>query len=92
MNFTIANSLVDNEKIPKIVFRIKKALDALPDGDLLTHKDMWAMLGVCRTTVTDAKGHPALLAYSIRAKINSKYYVLFGNPRTIAAYKQEFCV
>jgi len=92
MKFTIKNTRLQSGQPPVSVIRVREYLDGLPDGELLTYRELQAELSVSITYARGVKGHPSMACYSTLAKMSGTRIVLFGNPRTIKAYIKEFRV
>lgn len=96
MKFHIRNASTVGTRIPDATARIKELLDALPDGELRTYADLEADLNLGRSAVQHAKAHAALRGYwthgvvSTDTLVGCRQMCLFGNPATVAAYKEEF--
>jgi|GEM_PF-4339675 len=94
MKFRIANSRHDPSRIPAGVTRLKKLLDSLPDGELLTYRDIELRGCGSQKTTTNAITHPVMSEYStfglIPAQGCQRRARLFANKKTIAAYNKEF--
>lgn len=68
-------TVLSNE--PRMVRRIKDFCLAIPDGDVVTSKEVAAGLNV--TTIKDWGAHPALQPY----RVTLARQVWWGNPNTI---------
>ena len=90
MKFTIKNTQLQTGQPPAAVVRVLEYLNKLPDGELLTYRELQAMMNISRSGLINVKAHPPVADYWTMALVDSKYRVLFGNPRTIAAYNKEF--
>jgi len=90
MKFTVKNTALQAGAPPARVVTIRAYLDGMPDGELLTYRELQARMRVGRGYISDAKAHPLMADYGTLALVDSKHKVLFGNPRTIAAYNKEF--
>ena len=90
MKFKINNTTLQTGELPTAVFRMREELDRLKDGELLPYTELIARLGFSLGHAREKKGHPALADYWVLASISCVRMVLFGNPKTIRAYKKEF--
>ena len=90
MKFTVKNTALQSGAPPARVIRVQEHLDAMPDGELLTYRELQARLRVGKTSIREAKAHALLDNYWTLALVEGARMVLFGNPQTIAAYNKEF--
>ena len=90
MNFTISKTKVRPGDPPPRAVKVKNFLDSLPDGELLTYDELKARIKNSRSTLIIARKHPLLIGYWVIALVDKHQVCLFANPKTIAAYSEEF--
>jgi hypothetical protein len=89
MKFSIDKGLaLDTSKAPEAVKRMMGALDALPNGELVTRLGLAAITDRSVTYTFQHAPHPALDPYRYQ-QTNHFNRVLFGNRRTIALLRKH---
>lgn len=88
MSFAIDDQPVIGGNLPKAVQEILATLDALADGRLLTSQTLAGQINRAHTYLARFATHNALAAYRARRKDRPNQLV-WGNPRTIAAYSTQ---
>jgi hypothetical protein len=82
--------LTDAQTLPVMVRDILAVLDALPDGKLITSQRLCQEIGRVPGAFHGKSTHPVFRDYRVDAIYNGVKRKLYGNKRTIAAYRERY--